>query len=114
VAGLAVVHDEEPPHFDASKVVFAEEGPDRFHDLMHSVWRCHDRRLHLSRAWEYRWEPELRRQTLCRVGRHRITKSWRRSPPTRLQPAGPWQFTWRCADCGHAPPLIAPPEDNDE
>jgi hypothetical protein len=103
VGGVAVTHDEPPPP-EIRHVEFAED----FHGLFHPVWsrQCDNRRLHLSRAWEYRWRPELHRVTLCRLGRHRVIKSWRRdADPATFQPTGPWRFQWTCYYCGYAPPL---------
>lgn len=100
-----MIHDEEPPRIDPGKVVFETEGPLRFHDLMHPIWRCHDRRLHLSRAWEFRWKSELRRMTLCKIDRHQIAKCWRRDRDAMNRGVGPWRFFWACVDCGHEPPL---------
>lgn len=100
-----MTHDEEPPRIDPANVVFKTEGPDRFHDLMHPIWRCNDRRLHLSRAWEFRWRSELRRLTLCKINRHQVTKCWRRSRDEMNRGVGPSRFSWICVNCGHEPPL---------
>lgn len=89
------MHDEEPPLPHTGKIMIGED----FHDLMHPIWRCSNRRLHLSRLWEYRWGPDLRAQTLCRIGRHKIIKTWKRRGD------GPWKFLWTCRNCGYAPPL---------
>jgi hypothetical protein len=107
VGGDAVIHDEPRPPIPQpnARIEFADD----FHDLMHSVWRCHNRRLHLSRAWEYRWEPELRRHTLCRVGRHQLVKTWMRQIVEILDDGeyvfGEWSFAFTCHNCGCEPPL---------
>lgn len=108
-----MTHDEEPPRIDPDKVVFETEGPNRFHDLMHPIWRCHDRRLHLSRAWQFKWRSELRRQTRCRMGRHDLGKTWQRSADEQNRGFGPWHFSWTCVDCGCRPPLTLPREDSE-
>jgi hypothetical protein len=113
MAGLAVIHDEEPPKI--RELSFATEGPQRFHDLMHPIWRCHDRRLHLARAWEFRWKPELRRLTLCRIGHHQLGKTWMRPIIEIMEDGeyvfGEWRFAFTCRDCGAEPPLATPEED---
>lgn len=99
------MHDEPPPH-----VRHIEFAPD-YHGLFHPWWSgaCDNRRLHLARQWEFQWQPELHRLTLCKLGRHKVVKSWRRhvAVPGEDGPieATPWQFAWTCYFCGYAPPL---------
>lgn len=101
-----MIHDEPPPELpDASTLRFDTEGPYKFHDLMHSIWRCDDRALHWSRAWEYRWGPDLRAATLCRLGHHKLVKCWRRRPNSGDTD---WRFSWACAWCGREPALPDP------
>lgn len=101
-----MTHDEPRPRLPGpdDKIRFETEGPYRFHDLMHSIWRCDDRRLHWERGWEYRWGPALRAATLCRLGRHRLRKSWSRRPNAEGG-FSDWRFAWTCANCGRQPPL---------
>jgi hypothetical protein len=101
------VIDDEPPEIDPGKIVFETEGPNRFHALLHPWYsrECDDRWLHLQRAWEYRWKEELRAATLCRIGRHRVVKSYRRDRDELNRGVGPWRIEFRCYACGHRPPL---------
>lgn len=105
-----MTHDEPgPPELKSIEI-----GED-FHDLLHPLWRCWDRKRHLSLAWEYRWQPELRRMTLCRLGRHRLSKTWMRSIVGRDEDGeyrfGSWHFAFTCTDCGAEPPLAIPKEE---
>jgi hypothetical protein len=95
------VIDDEPPVI--KNIEFAED----FHGLFHPVWsrQCDNRMLHVKRAWEYRWKPELLRLTLCTFGRHQITKSWRREADEMNRGVGPWHMEFRCYRCGYKQPL---------
>lgn len=72
-----------------------------FHDLVHLVGSRTCRTQpggvlrHVELAWEFRWWPNLRRWTFCRIGRHRWVRWFRHDPP-----GGPVvEETWSCADC---------------
>lgn len=98
--------DDEPPRL--GKIILGEDFHDQFHPPFTCRWHGYPRgswRLHLRYAWKFRWAPELRAQTRCRLGWHRITKSWRRPDAE-----APFVMEWRCADCAHRP-VHSPPRD---
>lgn len=54
----------------------------RFHDLEHRPFSAYCRgmyggpRRHLHLWWTYKLLPDLHRETLCRLGRHRWINAW--------------------------------------
>lgn len=77
------------PDISGKKIVIA---PD-FHDLMHSIWHCDNRRLHLQRAWEFKWSMELRAMTTCKLGLHSPGQMWKREGDV-------WVTAKACHFCG--------------
>jgi hypothetical protein len=67
----------EKPNIDPSKLDFSE-----FHPLDHSPGGRRRRQLpgglrnHLHLAWTFKWSEQLRRATLCRMGRHHWCTGW--------------------------------------
>jgi hypothetical protein len=92
--------EQGPPRIDADSLDFSQ-----FHPLDHWPGSAYCRGLygswrnHLKMAWGYRWRPQLRSWTLCRIGRHDITTAWRRRTPD-----DEWVSWKTCRNCYYRPP----------
>lgn len=93
--------DDEPLDLSGATIVFGDD----FHGLFHPWYsrECDNRCLHVKYAWTYQWSEWLRSRTLCRVGRHRVVKAWKR-PSSRDS----WSMYFTCNICAYEPPLKVP------
>lgn len=97
--------DDEPVEdviaaFERGELRFTSIDFSEAHFLDHSVWAClrdddsranrfGGVRLHLRYAWDFKWKPALRANTLCRINRHRPCKAWSRDrEPQNLMSCG--------------------------
>jgi len=77
--------NDGPPNINFDKIDFSG-----FHPLDHSLLECQGypggRRRHLEYWWDFKTKPELRAQTLCRLGMHSMTTLWKgRENPVSFQ-----------------------------
>jgi hypothetical protein len=88
-----------PPNIDPKKIDFSQ-----FHPFDHipGGTRCFalygGPKQHMKLSWEFYWSSELRRVTLCRIGRHKYVDGWQRKSKD-----DPWQALTTCRDCARVP-----------
>lgn len=69
----------QPPEIDPNKLDFSQ-----FHPLDHYLWEPYCRELyggplnHAQLWWEYKATHWLHEKTLCRIGLHTYTETWKR------------------------------------
>lgn len=85
----------EPPDLRGKELDFSQ-----FHPFDHPWWSRACRqyyggpRRHLQMKWQFIWSSEMRRLTLCRVGRHHPVQV------TRMKDGKPDSVFLACRNCG--------------
>lgn len=77
-----------------------------YHPMFHNVLdaECSEwpggRRRHIALWWDYQAKPRMRRETLCRFGKHQVIGYWRSFPSTLDAPYDGYE----CGTCGREKP----------